>query len=355
MLREHLHYDDRMDWILGGDRVHAAVVMMEGFDHLIASLFTVKGWSANPSSIVAGRFGDFGAHDPSAPMSKTLPSTYTTLIVGFALKTSSSQVADATLVRLLTAASGVVADIAIRNSDKKLIVMNSGGTTIAAGTTTITTGVWNYVELKIVVNGASGSCEVHLNGVTEIASTTGNFGSTAIGIIRLNASSGTGLSYDFDDVYACDTTGSARNTFLGDVRVKTIYPDGDGAHTQWTPSSGTNHFDRVNEHTGTYPDGDTTYVSDATPGDIDTYTMGDIDGAATVHGVQVNSYARKDDAATRQIAPVIRKSGTDYVGNTFTLTSSYAFQSQLYDQDPSGVDWTATTVNGMEVGVKEIA
>jgi hypothetical protein len=108
----------------------------------------------------------------------------------------------------------------------------------------------------------------------------------------------------------------------------------------------------VNEHP---PTDDTTYVSDSTPGDIDSYTVTDIDGGATVYAVQTNMWARKDDAATRQIAPVIRQASTDYVGTTVTLGTTYQYYSQLYDKDPTAAAWTAANVNSDEFGVKEIA
>jgi hypothetical protein len=129
-------------------------------------------------------------------------------------------------------------------------------------------------------------------------------------------------------------------------------PNGAGAHSAWTPNGATPNYACVDETTA---DGDTTYVSDSTPGDIDTYAFADVDASATVYGVQTNLYARKDDAGTRQIAPVVRQSGTDYVGTTVTLGSSYSFYSQIYNQDPTAADWTAAHVNADEFGVKEIA
>jgi hypothetical protein len=232
-----------------------------------------------------------------------------------------------------------------------IVARNSGGTVIATGTTALIANAWNYIEVKLFVNGASGTVEVHLNGVTEIASTTGNFGSTNIDTIGINQTT-SNSNTDYDDMYVLDTTGSSpRNTFLGDVRVETIYPTGAGAHTQWTPDSGAN-WARVSE---AQADGDTSYVADGTPNDLDSYVFGDIDGGATVYGIQTNLYARKDDAATRQIANLIRQASTDYIGSTVTLSSTYAFFSQLYNQDPTAADWTATSVNADEFGIKEIA
>ncbi len=52
---------------------------------------------------------------------------------------------------------------------------------------------------------------------------------------------------------------------------------------------------------------------------------------------------------------MIRQSGSDNVGTTVTLSSSYIDYTQIYNQDPAAADWTPTTVNADEYGVKEIA
>jgi hypothetical protein len=328
-----------------------ALVFIEGFDHLQTAAANAKGW--NGLTLTTGRFGGQAAQSSgSTTRSKGIGATYTELYVGFAWQ-SSSPTSTGGEIQLRTGAT-----LTFRigtDATGHLVIKNSSSTVVATGTTVLLTNTWYYVEVHMLINGASGSCSARLNGVSEISNTTGNFGSSGVDTIVFTSGGG-GPTMTYDDIYICDTTGSApRNTFLGDVRVATIYPNADGAHAQWTPSSGPNHYDRVNESSGTFPDGDTTYVSDATVGDLDTYTFTSVDGGATVLGVQVNLYARKDDAATRQIAPVIRQSGTDNVGTTVTLSSTYAYYSQIYGQDPTATDWTATVVNGDEFGVKTIA
>lgn len=333
-----------------------AVVLMEGFDHLVAGDVTLKGWGSNPATMVAGRFdGQAARLNGNTNTNKALPSTYTTLICGLAFKLTTAA-SSGNFFAIRTAAAG---NILTLNTDASghLVVKNNGGTTIATGTTVLVAGSWYYLEVKLFINTgtpASGTVEVHLNGATEIASTAGNFGSTAAGNLLLGTT-GTSSAADqvsWDDIYVLDTTGSApRNTFLGDVRIETIYPNGAGNYTQWTPDSGSNYA-RVNE---AQADGDTSYVSDSTVGHRDSYAFGNIDAGATVYGVQTNLYARKDDAATRQVAPFIRQSSTDYDGTTVTLGSNYTVYSQLYNQDPTSADWTPTTVNADEFGIKEIA
>jgi hypothetical protein len=106
----------------------------------------------------------------------------------------------------------------------------------------------------------------------------------------------------------------------------------------------------VNEH---LIDGDGSFVYDANPGDKDSYIIETFIG--TIYGAQLNIGARKGDSALRQIAPLIRQGGTDYVGTTRTLSADYVFYSWLLDNDPTGSPWLAATINADEFGQELIA
>lgn len=337
---------------------------MDGFDNLSNTTITSKGWSASPAAAFsAGRYPAppgsaasqsmtlFAASGTPA-ISKTLPSTYATLVMGCAVNLSSLQGVASTrgMLNLVTSGNVTVAAISVNVSGFLQVTTGAGATLIATGSTVINVNTWYYIELKLVV-GTSGTCEVHLDGSTEIASTVGNFGTTNMARTFLQSTGGqTAL---FDDLYILDTTGSSpQNTFLGPSRIITPMPTGAGTHTQWAPNGAASNYLCVNEAP---PDGDTTYVSDATPGDLDSYVFGQADGGASIFAVQTNHYARKDDANTRQIAPLIRQAGTDYIGNTFTEAASYSDFTQIWNQDPTGSNWTPAVFNGDEFGVKEIA
>lgn len=336
----------------------AAVLLIEGGDHMSAAQFTRKGWNTAPGAVRAGRFGGqaFDCRTGSGVTwnaTRSLKASATTVYAGFSIlffTDFNSNLSDIFVFR----AAGVSA-WRLQHSDGVLRVVNSSNVVVATGTTPLNQfGQWYYIEVKAVINGASGSCEVRLNGATEIPATTGNFGSTAIdGILlhrqgSLGAGVATGYGHSYDDMWVNDSG------FLGDVRVATVYPQQDGAHSAWTPASGTDHFEMVNDPAA--QDDDTTYLSDSTPDDIDTWIFGDVDGGAVIHGVQYTVTARKDDAAVRQVAAVARQSGTDHVGSTLTLGTSYASTVELYDTDPDGNAWTPDTFNNdVEFGVKEIA
>ncbi len=318
-----------------------ALILMDGFDHYGKVEAAEKFWNGTIFGMVPGR--GFGGQAMNVIINnqvfKQLPASYTTLVAGAALKLNATF--GGVLMQLANSGTAV-ASVGI--SSNRLVLYDALGNVVATGTTIVPLETWFYVELK-VTKGSSGTAEVHLNGGAEIASTTGNYGTSNINeIIFMNQQLGGDTSVD--DVYIADTTGSApQNDFLGDVRVETLYPLADGSYTDWTPKVAGPHYQMVNE---TLIDGDGSFNYDATPGDKDSYILETFIG--TIYGAQLNIGARKGDASVRQIAPLILQSGTDYLDATRTLSADYVFYSWILDKDPSGADWLAATINADEFG-----
>ena len=178
-----------------------------------------------------------------------------------------------------------------------------------------------------------------------------NIGSTAVGGVQLHVLDATAAGYD--DMYLCDSAGTENTGFLGDRHVDTLYPVSDGTHTDMTPDSGTAHYSRVNE---TSPDGDSSYVASNALNAIDSYHVNPVSvPAADVRGLQTNVWARKDDAALRQVAPLIRVATTDYPGGTQTLAATYVDYTQIYEQNPgTSADWTVPDIDAAEYGLKVV-
>lgn len=332
--------------------------IVEGFDHYTVVQSSAKGWGlfpSNPQTVVAGRLGgqawQFGSGIGS--ITRSFPAGSATF--------SGTTVVCGCAYRMITGANNTQnQQLSIgparwgTDTSRRLFLMNAAGTVVATGTTILNIGQWYYIELKVSPISATGSALINLNGLPEIAATSSNYGTTQPTGINLNSSTGTSTAAQYDDIYILDGAGATNNDLLGDCRVETIFPSGDGANLQWTPNSGGVHFNRVNETT---PDGDTTYNANSVAGNRDSYTFPALSIAAgSVFGLAVNLYTRKDDAATRQVAPVIRQGGVNFDGTTGTpaLSTSYAYYTQTYDQDPTGSNWSIATVNGDEFGIKEV-
>lgn len=229
-------------------------------------------------------------------------------------------------------------------------------------TATLALNTYTYVECRVTFHDSAGVVQVRLDGVLILTLTgvdTQNTLNASASRLRLgNHGSGAGFTFgtqDVDDVYICDGTGSVNNDFLGDCRVDVVRPTADGAHSAWTPSTGTTHYTLVDETT---PNDDSDYLSTSTAGARDTHALGDLPTLTdmVIAGVQQCVSARKDDAGTREVKGLLTSGATTQAGSvTHALTTSYRYYRQVTETDPAtGASWTETGVNALEAGVENV-
>ena len=108
----------------------------------------------------------------------------------------------------------------------------------------------------------------------------------------------------FDDLYVLDDTGSVNNARLGARLIKMIVPASDAGTNQFTPDSGSTHYDRLTEA----PRDTTTYLEDDTTGHRELFGMGTLN-LATVAGLQMNTLSLVTGNTIRSIKNSIHTSG----------------------------------------------
>lgn len=331
-----------------------ALLFMDGFDHYATADIAKKGWTISNAPTIGAAIGRRGGGGLSlattGTITKTLPSTYTTLIVGTAYANNGNG-ADRPIISLMDTATTHIA--VQRNTTTNFLSILRGATVLATGTTAMAFGAFNYIELSATISDTVGAYTLKINGVIELTASgidTRNGGNASVNGVQLSTTSNTGTNSIYDDFYICDTSGAApNNDFLGDCRIDTIYPTSDGNYSDYTPSTGTSHFALVDE---TAPN-TTDYNSGGTVGHRDSYGMGDLAALSsqTVYAVQVNAAALKDDAGARSIATMVRSSTTNSDGSGVAISTSQQYVSQIFPLNPNGsVAWTETTVNAMEAG-----
>lgn len=342
------------------------MLFMDSFDHYVTADILKKYTSLMTGNQTIGAFGRNGTNGlncvyNAGGVQKTIGTASATVIAGFAHTiTANTAAAQDAAFFAFTDAGTVQVDLRWNGSTRQLFVTRNGTQIGSTGTTVLSLGVAYYIEFKVTINNSTGSFEVRINGVTEITGSsldTQNTANATVDGIRLGRSNNIDNTQNpdyFDDLYFCNDSGANNNTFLGDLRIQCIFPDGAGGNTQWTPSAGSN-FQNVDE---TAPNDDTDYNSDATIGDRDTYTYGNLSpSTATIKAIQIMTYARKDDAGTRTIAPVLRIGGVNYdQSNLPNLTTTYQYLPQVIEVSPATTAaFTLSEVNGMEAGAKVIA
>jgi hypothetical protein len=252
------------------------------------------------------------------------------------------------------------------NESNYAIQIWTGNPALSFGTLlwTSSNNVWSgnvgeFIEMHIVINN-TGTVEFRVNGVsvgTALVDTqqTPNAWFDVIDWLT-SPINGFGNTIYLDDFYYCDTMSgpgvSPCNTFLGDVRVATVFATGNDA-VQFTPLANTN-WQEISE---VAMDSDTSYNYDATAGHQDTFVFQPIANViTTIYGLQLTYAARKDDAGSRTIAGVIKISGTSYPygsPDTVAASATYMYFSDLWILSPAtGLNFTLSEINAADFGYK---
>jgi hypothetical protein len=242
------------------------------------------------------------------------------------------------------------------------VYRNEGaGTLLGTGTFSLPVGSWVYVEWKVVfATGATGSTEVRINGTSDLVvnavqtTTSGNAWANKLNLAG-SRNYGGGNSQRYQDLYVLDNTGAQNNDFLGDCRVELRVPSADGAVQQFAtvvPNTA-GHYAKVAEIPH---DGDTSYVEDATVGNVETYLRAAL--AATsgvVRGVQFSTVAKRSDAGPKTIAGTVRIGGVNYFGAAKTPSTVYTVEDNrdILELNPAtGLPFTIAEINAAEFGFK---
>jgi hypothetical protein len=339
-----------------------SLLFIDGFDHYATADITKK-WNSvggSPSiNATGGRRGSgcFRVTSNNFNTTKTFAAS-SAVVAGFAY-TNSTLIA--TIIAALLDAGTVQVNLH-QNADGTLSVTRNGAAlTNGTSTNAISAGTYYYIEWKMSIANSIGAntCKVRVNGVDWITVATGqdtqNTANATCNQLRIGIVGAAGGTHDWDDLYLLDLTGPGPdNDFLGDVRIDTIYPNADGNYSQFTPSTGTDHYALVDEttpNTTDYNDGDTV-------GDRDSYAFGNLTAltSQTVYGVQVNAAILKDDAGAKSASTFARSGATNTDGASAALSTSQAYISQIYTTDPNGGGaWTESAVNAAEFGVRVTA
>lgn len=331
------------------------LLFIDGFDAQDALIKWLSTLGAAPDYTGVGRYGvgtTFKAGSASGRLSKPIAAS-AQIIIGAAVKVDS--IASARILFAGWGDSGATQHATLQVSTTGQLQAMRGNSTVVASSAAglIVAGAANYIEMRGTIADAGGVIEVKLNGVqvinfsgdTKNAGTATNFDMVTLG------STTTDPNVSYDDLYISNALGSApQNTFLGEVVVQTLVPNGAGASTGLTPVGSPNNWENVDE----IPYSTADYNASNVPGTRDTYSMSNLAGSTgTIFGVQNNIIASKTGVGAASLKPVVRSGGTDYYDATLGLGASPVLSSVIRETDPAtSAAWTATNVNAVEVGAE---
>lgn len=111
----------------------------------------------------------------------------------------------------------------------------SGESYVASAENSIKLNNWNYIESKVVLDNSSGSVIIRLNG-REYLNVSG---------VKTQATANSNISIAYfygaqikvDNVVVYDNSGTSNNNWLGECKIKTLYPLVNGYHQDFMPAS----------------------------------------------------------------------------------------------------------------------
>jgi hypothetical protein len=239
---------------------------------------------------------------------------------------------------------------------------SSTGTLLAtsSGHAPITINNWYHILTRVVLSSTAGSVDIRLNDVP-VLSFSGVTSSLTSNVAKVTISGKGGFNNGwYDDFYVNDgvdataTQGAANNTYLGDLKVQSLYPTGVGDTTGWTPNTAVANWTTVDE---TPPNTtDFNFAVATSTGTRDLYNLTDLVGTiAAVLAIRVGLYAQKSDAGAGLIKPVIKETGgtiTSQASQGLNTTYAAIWGDPLYVKPSNGAAWTATDVNALQAGVE---
>lgn len=240
------------------------------------------------------------------------------------------------------------------NASGDLKAFNQAGVQIGSTSSgALADATWHWIEVKVVLgtNDTTGSVEVKVDDVTKITATSiDTYSSGTLAFIQWLGSGG---GWRMDDVIIMDGTGSYMNNFLGETKIETLVPNGDGGNTAWTASAGAD-YTCVDDALGVVND-DTDYIESSTASQKSDFVFSNLNNNPTaIHAVQVRARAKKTDAGARSFRAFVDSAGTVSNGTTMGLTTNYAWRRNgVYYRDPNGsIAWLGAAVDALKAGVE---
>lgn len=235
-----------------------------------------------------------------------------------------------------------------------------GATQIGSASAAFALSQWFYFEFKVDVLTSGATYELRQNEVSILSGSGANLANSGA-----NGADAIGWGYHasgtvtFDDVYVCDTTGSApQNNFLGDVVAVHILPAAEGHQIDFTPSTGTNNAALVDDSETVASATD--YNSSDTNAQEDYYTFANMPatGLGTIYGIRVSGSWAMASTGSRVARYRYWDGATEFTlgSNVAAATTTLVELPQISEVNPNtGVAWTKTEIDNAEFGVEVVS
>lgn len=316
--------------------------------------------------ISAGRFTGRAMRVQSSSGEAWIQKNVTTargeMVIGFA---SICTTAHQTEVRFEFTSGGWI-EVQLDYSAGTVAVVNNDAAVSVITGAILSQSVWNYFELKVLVDDTAGTYEVRRDGINVLSGTAADTGASGDTIVSIRVRSTNNLqNAHIDDLYLLDTTGATNNDFLGDVRVDVLLPKANLINNDFTlfdDGEATSSPHSANwqsvQNTGNAVIGrDHNYVESGLVGASEEYNNEDLADNSltplTIFGVQVSNNAKKTATGAIHYQDEMIVAGTAYNDGTTIISTGgdYHMSRFIRDTDPSDdAAWTGAKVDAVGSG-----
>ena len=324
-----------------------------GFDlYNVVGDLNLAYYSYGPGSFstTGGRFGGGGWSSTGYGITRAIPAN-AEIWSSFAMETSAFGTG-ANIVAGFSSAGGIEGLVTYQPASGTWTLWRGGeNTSLGSATYMLPSGTWHWIDIHFKMHATAGVFELWIDE-TQVLNLTAqdtiqNSGQTTLAAAYLgDGVGGGGLVMTVDDWFIY-TPGSR----YGDSRIETLVPTSDATPNNGTPSTGTTHYNLVNEAGFNT----TNYVTmPNTSGDKEVYGHGAlVNTPPTVHAVAVKLVSQKSDAGAYSLEPLVVSSSTEGDGSAQALTTSWGIQTAIFEQDPhTSAAWAYSAVNSASIGYR---
>lgn len=244
-----------------------------------------------------------------------------------------------------------------------IIEVKRGGSVSLGATATpvIVANAFQHIECVVFFSQTVGTFECRVNGVTVLSLSgidtcaTANVECSQVNICGSYTGSGFSSTTCYvDDLFCYDGTSSYNNTFIGDRRVLTLFPNANTATADWTAVGAATGYECIDEAD---PDEDTTYITAATTGLVSQFGLQNLPaGISVINAVVMVERARKTEAGTANTQVSIVSGASTTAGADKPLTEVYTYRQDVFQIDPaSAAPFTPAEVDALQFKVARTA
>ena len=212
------------------------------------------------------------------------------------------------------------------------------------------------IELKIEGVNNTGSLELRVNDEVWGVLDGKDFDGTYNRLSFQTGLTGEGADFEISDLYVMDDQGTIKDnaTFLGSRwAIEILRPDAEAAGIAFTPESGTDNSEMVDD--APRNNQDTDWNDSTGDAQVDRFTSTDTLNGAQIHNARVINVARHTGSSQNFRAKIF-EGATDGDGGDEALTETFAVYMEDYEINPdTSLPWTVTEIEAAEFGYESRA